>query len=81
MTPRLLCLVVGPDADGNMVFVVHENTHNGPKIQHDMELWCRIHEYDEKEAAILFTPILSKKQKQHIKKQFQVGKSPVPNPF
>ena len=67
---------MGPDAYGNMVLVVHENTHNSPEIEHDMELWLRIHEYDEKEAVILFTPILSKKQKQQIKKQFQVGKPP-----
>jgi len=52
---------VGPDEDGNMVLIVHENTHISPRIQHDMELWYHIHEYDAKAAEMPFTPVLSKK--------------------
>ena len=68
--------VVGPDVDGNMVLVVHENTHNSPRIQHDLELWHHVHEYDAKTSEMSFTPILSKKRKQQVKKQFHVGKPP-----
>lgn len=75
-----MTLVVDRDADGNMVLVVHESTRNNPRIQHDMKLWRRIREYDEKEAEMSLTPV-SKKQKQLIKKQFQFWEVVVPNPF
>jgi hypothetical protein len=75
-SPAIVTQVVGPDADGNMILVVHENTHNSLRIQHDLELWCRIREYDAKEVEMPFTPVLSKKQKQWVKKRFQVGKPP-----
>jgi len=74
-SPSTVTQVVGPDEDGNMVLVVHENTHNSPKIQHGMELWHRVREYDEKTAEMPFTPVLSKHHKQKIKKQLQVRKS------
>jgi len=60
----------GPNADCNMVLVVHENTHNNTRIHHDLELWRRIHEYDAKAVETPFTPVLSKKHKQQVKKQF-----------
>jgi len=60
--------VMDPYANGSMVLVVHEDTHISPIIQHNMELWRRIREYDEKAAEIPFTPVLSKKQKQQVKK-------------
>jgi hypothetical protein len=66
--------VVGSDEDGNMVLFVHENTHCSSRIQHDMELWRHIRDYDAKAAEMSFSPVLSKKQKQQIKNQLQVGK-------
>ena len=69
-SPSIVTQVMGPYADGNMVLDVYENTHNSPRIHHDLELWRRISEYDAKEAEMPFTPVLSKKQIKRVKKQF-----------
>jgi len=42
--------------------------HIHPNIQHDMELWQRVREYDQHATEVPFTPVLSKKQKQNLKK-------------
>jgi len=68
---------VATSEDSNRVLVLHEeDIDDNPNIQRDMELWCRIHDYDKKEAEMPFTLDLSKKQKQHIKEQLQIGKPP-----
>lgn len=36
--------------------------HINPNIQHDMDLWQRICEYDKGTAEVSFTPVLSNKQ-------------------
>jgi len=73
----------------------HENVSDKqihPNIQHDMELWQRVREYDQCVAEIPFTPVLSKKQKQKLKQAHVLGKptyrtrsageaSPLPNEY
>jgi hypothetical protein len=46
-------------------------SHN---VQHDLDLWARIREYDQRMAAEGFTQVLSKKQQKDLKKQVLVGK-------
>jgi len=59
-SPAIVTQVVGPDADDNMVLVVHENAHISTRIQHDLELWRRIREYDAKAVEMPFTPVFIK---------------------
>jgi len=42
--------------------------HSSARIQHDLELWRRVKEYDQKAAEVPFIPVLTRKQKQHLKK-------------
>jgi hypothetical protein len=49
--------------------------HVNPRIQHDLELWQRIKEYDKKAAEESpFTAVLTKKQKQMTRKELLDGK-------
>lgn len=47
---------------------VMPEVHNNSRIQQDMELWRRVKEYDKKCAESPFLPVLTRKQKQHLKK-------------
>jgi hypothetical protein len=49
--------------------------HSNPNIQHDLESWNRIKEYDKRAAKVPFTPVLSKKQKQKLRQEV-LGKPP-----
>ena len=51
-------------------------SHSNPNVQHDLDLWMRVREYDKANAELPFTPVLSKKQKQQVRKQLQIGKPP-----
>jgi hypothetical protein len=42
--------------------------HSNPRIQQDMELWRRILDYEKKSAEMPFILVLTRKQKQHLKK-------------
>ena len=42
--------------------------HSNARIQQDLELWRRVKEYDKKSAEMPFIPVLTRKQKQHLKK-------------
>ena len=53
--------------DGTSLPVVIE-IHSSARIQQDLELWRRIKEYDQKAAEDPFIPVLTRKQKQHLKK-------------
>jgi len=53
----------------------HQDVHSNKNIQHDLELWARIREYDQRTTDEGFTQVLTKKQKQTVKKQV-LGKSP-----
>jgi len=51
--------------------------HINPRIQHDLDLWKRIKDYDKRIAEeATYTPILTRKQKQNLKKQLLDGKQP-----
>lgn len=54
--------------------VDQEEPHINPKIQDSLDLWRRIPDYDKENAANPYIPVLSKKHKQQVKKQFQIGK-------
>jgi len=41
-----------------------------------MKLWMRVHEYDKANEDRPFTLVLSRKQKQQVKKNLQIGKPP-----
>jgi hypothetical protein len=69
------------DADmegGNMPVIVREEgmTHSNARIQHDLDLWQKIKEYDRRAAETPFVPVLSKKQQQMLKKHKFDGKAP-----
>jgi hypothetical protein len=64
------------DENGDKVLVVYENTNMNPNMQHDHELWNRVREYDKANAELPFTPVLSRKHKQQVRKQIQIGKAP-----
>jgi hypothetical protein len=44
------------------------NIHSSERIQHDIELWRRVKEYDKKSMEMPLVPALTRKQKQHLKK-------------
>jgi hypothetical protein len=58
--------------DGTVLLVVTE-VHSSARIQHDLELWRRVKEYDQKVAEVPFIHVLTRKQKEHLKKT-TVGK-------
>jgi len=61
---------------GDKVLVVYETIHTNSNTQHDLDLWHHVREYDRANAELHFTSVLSRKQKQQVKKQLQVGKLP-----
>jgi len=62
------------DENGDKILIVFES-HSNPNVQHDLNLWMRVCEYDKANAELPFTPVLSKKQKQQVRKQLQIGKA------
>ena len=52
--------------DGTALPVVTE-VHSSARIQHDLELWRRVKEYDQRAAEVPFILVLTRKQKQHHK--------------
>jgi len=51
--------------------------HSNARVQHDIELWNRIKEYDKRAAEVAsFMPVLTRKQKQNLKKQLTDGQQP-----
>jgi len=56
------------------ISVEKEQPHIDPKIQDSLDLWRRIRDYDNENAANPYTPVLSRKQKQQVKKQVLISK-------
>jgi len=56
------------------ISVEKEQPHIDSKIQDSLDLWRRIRDYDNENAANPYTSVLSRKQKQQVKKQVQIGK-------
>jgi predicted aldo/keto reductase-like oxidoreductase len=46
-----------------------QEVHPNKNIQHGLDLWERVREYDNRSAAEDFTPVLTRKQKQKLKLQ------------
>lgn len=53
-----------------------QEVHPSKNIQHGLDLWVRVREYDERSAVEDFTPVLTRKQKQKIKIQQVIAKQP-----
>jgi hypothetical protein len=63
---------------GHAIAITSPDKHSNARVQHDMDLWERIKEYDRKAAEeASFTPVLTRKHKQNLKKQLLDGKHPV----
>lgn len=63
------------DENCDKILTVYE-PHSNPNVQHDLDLWMRVRDYDKANAEKPFTPVLSQKQKQQVKKNLQIGKPP-----
>ena len=63
-------------ADRPLIVREEGMTHSNPRIQHDLDLWQKIKEYDKSSSENPFVPVLSKKQKQMLKELPFDGKAP-----
>jgi len=59
-----------------VVVLQHQGVHPSKNIQHGLDLWARVREYDERSAAEDFTPVLTRKQEQKLKLQHVLAKQP-----
>jgi len=64
-----------PEAQ-EVVVLQQQHVHPSKNIQHGLDLWDRVHEYDARSATDDFTPALTRKQKQKIKLQQVLAKQP-----
>lgn len=55
-----------------------QQVQHSKNIQHGLELWNRVREYDAKAAAEGFLPVLTRNQKQKIKVQQVLSKQTKP---
>jgi hypothetical protein len=65
---------LGTDTNADSILTLEP--HSNPNVQHDLDLWMRVREHDKANAESPFIPVLSKKQKQQVKKQLQIDKPP-----
>ncbi|KEH17480.1 DUF4283 domain protein [Medicago truncatula] len=63
------------DAQENVV-LQQQHVHPSKNIQHSLDLWDKVREYDARSAAEDFTPVLTRKQTQKIKVQQVLAKQP-----
>jgi len=56
--------------------IQQQEVHPSKIIQHGLDLWERVRQYDERSAVEHFTPVLTRKQKQKIKLQQVLQKQP-----
>jgi hypothetical protein len=63
-----------PQHDG--VDLQQQHVHPSKNIQHGLDLWERVREYDARAAAEGFMPVLKKSQKQKVKVQQILPKPP-----
>ena len=65
----------GTDENKDIILTVYE-PHSNPNVQHDLDLWMRVRDFDKANAEIPFTLVLSRKQKQQVRKNLQISKPP-----
>ena len=53
-----------------------QQVHPSKNIQHGLDLWDRVREYDERSVSEDFMPVLTRKQRQKIKLQQLLAKQP-----
>ena len=53
-----------------------QEVHPSKNIQHGLDLWERVREYDKRSAAEDFMPVLTRKQRQKLKLQQVLSKQP-----
>jgi len=57
-----------------------QHVHPNKNIQHGLDLWDRVREYDARCANEDFMPVLTRKQKQKLKLQQVLSKQPSKTP-
>lgn len=65
--------------DQNVVILQRQEVHPSKNIQHGLDLWERVRDYDARsaaEAAAGFMPVLTQNQKQKLKVQYVLSKQP-----
>jgi len=55
------------DPENGLERTAMPEVHSNSRIQHDMELWRCVRDYDKKSSESPFLPVLTRKQKQHLK--------------
>ena len=63
-----------------VVVLQQQHVHPSKNIQHDLDLWNRVREYDAWCANEEFMPVLTRKQKQKLKLQQVLPKKPFKTP-
>jgi len=63
-----------------VVVLQQQHVHPSKNIQHGLDLWNRVHEYDARCANEDFMPVLTRKQKQKLKLQQVLPKQPSKTP-
>ena len=56
--------------------IQQQEVHPSRNIQHGLDLWERVRQYDARSAVEDFTPVLTRKQKQKLKVQQVLQKKP-----
>ena len=59
-----------------VVVLQQQHVHPSKKIQHGLDLWDKVCEYDARSATEYFTQVLTRKQKQKIKLQQVLANQP-----
>jgi len=72
-----MSLVTEASKEHNVVTLQRQEVHPNKNIQHGLDLWERVREYDARsaaEAADGFMPVLTRNQKQKLKVQHVLSK-------
>ncbi|AET00278.2 hypothetical protein MTR_5g090310 [Medicago truncatula] len=64
------------EKEQDVVILQKQEVHPSKNIEHGLDLWARVREYDERSAAEDFMPVLTRKQKQKLKVQQVLAKQP-----
>jgi len=67
---------VSHNQDEHVAVEIQQQVHPSKNIQHGLDLWERVRQYDARSAVEDFTPVLTRKQKQKLKLQQVLQKQP-----
>ncbi|RHN79186.1 hypothetical protein MtrunA17_Chr1g0174361 [Medicago truncatula] len=74
--PSVVSGIMPTEKEQDVVILQNQEVHPSKNIQHGLDLWARVREYDERSAAEDFMPVLTRKQKQKLKVQQVLAKQP-----